>query len=308
LIVGLRFKRRAVALIGAGIVGGATIAVGTAGADQSAVHTVRLSPATNVKGCPVSGSGCTAQYETVTAPAGSFPAGATVAVAECNFGGLGDPADPGLCDNRAGHPVFTKTDADGALTQLYDQNGNPTGFPVKIMVVTGKIGVPSPILGGTSRTDTDCPPTDAMRAVGRDCGIVVADITGGTINHIGAAALWFQPSTANLSVTGTTVSAGGRTVALKGNHWWSLQTTDALTCAANGMVLTGSPTPTCFLYDAIRLYHGNQLIGAVPAVGSHGQWTGTALIPFPPASGTPYVITAKGSLSNASKSLTFVIP
>src|SRR5205085_5370816 len=146
--------------------------------DVSSLHTVVIAPNTNIVGCPVTTPSCTPHYVTVTSPPDSWPGNATLAIAECNFGGLFDPADPGLCDNRNGHYQLTHAEADGSLKQLYDQSNNPLG-PIKIPVVTGTIGVPSPILPGSpSRPDSICAPPDAQRANGRNCGIVVADITG----------------------------------------------------------------------------------------------------------------------------------
>src|SRR5205085_4133703 len=127
--------------------------------------------------------------------------------------------------------------------------------PVKVPVETGVIGVPSPILGGSaSRPDSICAPPDAQRANGRNCGIVVADITGGALNHIGAAVLWFQ---AGMTATATS-GASNVDITLNGNHFGTLKSTDPIVCAANGQALAvegADPAPSCHVDEAVRVFN-----------------------------------------------------
>jgi len=288
------------AVCGATMLGATLMMVSPATADQNVLHTVNISPATNQVGCAVTSGSCTPHYVTVSSPPDSWPANATVAVAECNFGGFGDAPDPGLCDNRAGHPVFTKTDPDGGLTQLYDANGDPTGAPIKIQVVTGAIGVPSPVLGGTDRPDAICAPPDSQRNVGRQCGIVVAQVNfaTGTIDHLSAAALWFKA----IMTTPTPSGASNVDITVKGDHFGTLKSGDPIVCAANGMVLSGG---SCLIQEGVRLTHDGRLIGAAIAAG-HGNWTTTVHIP-PRTVGSTYRIDARGIVSGLTRPVTYTV-
>jgi hypothetical protein len=198
--------------------------------------------------------------------------------------------------------VFTKTDPDGGLTQLYDGSGNPTGIPISVAVYKGRVGFAGPPLGGGDHPEAICPPSDAQRGLGINCGIVVAqiDFTSGTINHIGAAALWFIPQ-----MTSPTPSGGSNVdITLNGDHFATLKSNDPITCAAYGATMSGSPA-TCFVNEAVRIYHGSRLIGSAIA-GSHGQWTTTVHVPSRTV-GSTYEITGKGAVSNSSKTLNYSV-
>lgn len=292
-------RKKAIAILGTTALGAGVMLVGAASADTSALHTVVIAPSANIGGCAITNNSCVPKYVAVSAPADSFPALKTVAVAECNFGDPDDPPDPGLCDNKAGHSTFTHTEADGSLKFQYDNNNNNLGA-LKIPLTTGTIGSAHPVLGGTpNRPDAICPPTNAMRAVGRDCGVVVAVIESGAITHIGAAVEWFAAT-----MTGPTSGASNVDITLNGDKYGTLASRDPLVCAANGMPMTGSPA-SCMMNEAVRIYNGTRLIGAA-IVGSHGQWTTNVHIPAR-ASGQTYEIIAKGAMSGLSKKLVYTV-
>jgi len=274
-----------------------------ANADTNILHTVTITPATNNAGClqNVALGSCT-NHVKVTAPADAFPASSTVAVAECHFGPVGATPDPGRCDNRPGHVIFTKTDADGGLTQLYDGGGNPTGAPINLAVYRQRVGFAGPPLGGGDHPEAVCPPTDAQRAAGINCGVVVAqiDFGTGTIVHIGAATLWFTPTMNSSALSG----ASDVDITLTGDHWATIQSNDPIVCASQGRTMSGSPA-TCFINEAVRIYNGTRLIGAAVA-GSHGQWSTSVHVPAR-TSGALYKITAKGLVSNNFKSVTYSV-
>jgi len=275
--------------------------VGTASADRNVLHTVVIKPAANVAGCPVTSATCTPKYVTVSSPADSWPASSAVLIAECNFGTPGD-ADPGLCDNRAGHFVLTHTEADGSLTTVYDAANNNLG-PIKVPLVTGTIGSQSPFFPPTpSRPDAICPPPIAQRAVGRNCGIVVAQVVPGDpdpIKHISGAVEWFTGT-----LSGPTSGASDVDIALSGNHYGNLASTDKLACDSLGLPMTGSPA-SCFTHEAVRIFNGTRLIGAAIA-GPHGEWTTNVHIPVR-SSGSTYTITTKGVISGITNKLVYTV-
>src|SRR5205085_7032646 len=131
-----------------------------------------------------------------------------------------------------------------------------------------------------------------------------ADITGGVLNHIGAAVLWFAPTMTATATSG----ASNVDITLNGNHFGTLKSTDPIVCAANGQVLAvegADPAPSCHVDEAVRVLNGTRLIGAaLTATHGHGQWSTSVHIPARSV-GATYAVTGKGVLSNLTKVITY---